>query len=81
MTRLEAQEICAALTAGRSFATRHQEEEWGLVSRRDGRFEKWSHRLLQEGGEESSRDILSEEQVIELLVTWYSYDRIKAGLR
>lgn len=80
MTRSEAQEICQALRAGRSFSTRFQEESWGLKMRRDGRFERWSHRLLQDGGEEKRKDILSEEEVLESLVTWHSFERIKAGL-
>ena len=81
MTRDEAMQICAALRSGRRFATRHQEEEWGLHAGPDGTFRKWSHRLLQEGGEESHDETLTEAELVTLLTTWYGFERIKAGLR
>lgn len=81
MTHAEAAEFIAALRAGRAFATRFQEEEWGLRARPDGRFDKWSHRLLMEGGDERSDEILSEAELEALLVKWYSLPRMKAGLR
>lgn len=81
MTRAEAQQFVNALRAGKVFATRHQEEEWGLSAAADGTFRKWSHRLLQEGGEESHEETLSEEALLTLLETWYSFERMSRGLR
>ncbi len=81
MTQDEALTLVAALRAGKTFATRHQEDEWGLRVRKDGRFDKWSHRLLIEGGEEHATDVLDEGELVALLVKWYGFDRIKAGLR
>jgi hypothetical protein len=81
MTREEAQQFCAALRAGKAFATRHQEDEWGLYARPDGQFRKWSHRLLQEGGEESAEETLDEAALLALLEKWYDYERMRRGLR
>lgn len=81
MTNAEAMDFMAELRAGRAFATRFQEEEWGLRALPDGRFERWSHRLLDDGREERSDEILDETELEALLVKWYSFVRMKAGLR
>jgi hypothetical protein len=81
MTRAEAQQFVDALRAGKVFATRHQEEEWGLSASADGTFRRWSHRLLQDGGEESHDETLSETELITLLETWYGFERMSRGLR
>ena len=80
MTLTEAQAICNELRSGKSFGTRYQEDEWGLHANTDGTFQRWSRRSLPDG-DESSTDILSEEDLIDLLVTWQGYERIKLGLR
>jgi hypothetical protein len=81
MTCIEARAICDALRGGKRFATRFQEEEWGLETDPDGRFRKWSRRLAPDCTEESNSETLREEELIEFLMTWYGYERIKAGLR
>lgn len=82
MTRDEAMAIARALRGGKRFATRFQEESWGLEARPDGGFRKWSERVdPYDGREESSDETLDEEALIVLLTTWYGYERVAAGLR
>jgi len=82
MTREEAQRFVGQLKNGKEFATRFQEEEWGLRLLDGDQFQKWSHRVElftndkgeMDGRDENSQEILTEEQVIELMMKWYSYD-------
>lgn len=80
MTRDEAIRIVAALRAGKTYATRYQEQEWGLEVRPDGTFREWRHQGGQDG-ESSSESTPTEEEVIANFMEWYEYPRTAAGLR
>lgn len=83
MTEAEAMTLVAALKSGKRFATRFQEEEWGIMYEGNGRFQKWSHRVepFEGGKEEWSHEQMSEAEVVALFMAYYSFDRMQAGLR
>ncbi|MDO8435625.1 MAG: hypothetical protein Q7S89_03040 [bacterium] len=77
MNRNEAQKFVDELKNNKEFVTRFHDDEWGLKYIGVDRFKKWSNRLEREGYQE----ILSEDQVISLMMEYYSYEIMKGGLR
>ncbi len=75
MTEAEARLIVARLKAGRSFATRFQEQEWGVDPLPDGRFRKWSRDSSYERIERSE-ETLTEDEAVRLFIL-YNYPMIK----
>jgi len=80
MTEAEARAILDQLRAGKRFATRIQEEGWGLESAKGGTFRLWSYQVEPDGTENRSDETLSAEQAVAGLKI-YGFARIKAGLR
>ena len=76
MSREEAQKFVDALKQGRRFSTRFQEEEWNLSYRKNGKFKRWSHREdpYDPSKSDTSTEIMSEQEVIELMMKRYNYD-------
>jgi len=80
MTAEEAGRIVDELKRGRRFAARTQEQEWRLERSEDGRFRKWACERTPDGRQEDVT-LLTEGEVIDMLVRWYRFDVIMAQLR
>lgn len=80
MTEEEARRIVVALREGVRFATRLHKREWSLETAEDGRFRKWTCEYTQDGRREDVQ-MMSEREVVDLLVQWYRYDVMVEQLR
>ncbi len=83
LTAAEAKKILKELKAGKRFATRFQEQEWGLYySDGDDRYIEWGREadLSGRGKDRSFENRLSEDEAIGLLKQ-YSYNRTRGGMR
>jgi hypothetical protein len=80
MTEAEARAILDLIRGGKRFATRIQEEGWGLETAKGGKFRLWSFKFEPDGTENKSDERISEDDAIARLKI-YTFERIKAGLR
>lgn len=80
MSEEEARRFVAQLQNGKRFATRFQEDEWGLDFLGNGRYRKWSRRNRQDEviAEET---VLTEAELLALLMHSYRYDVMAARLQ
>lgn len=83
MNRTEAEQFVSLLKEGRSFVTRFQEQEWGLEYLPDtDRFREWGREEDYGAGTARNFDeTITEEQLIEKLMKYYSLEIMKHGLR
>lgn len=82
MTRSEAKKIMDKIKKGKKYSTRFQEQEWGIYFQENGSFVEWGREtdLSGNGKDHSFENILNEQQVIELLLS-YNYKRTLSGLK
>lgn len=83
MNREEAVEFVSFLKNGKSYATRFQEQEWGLFYEPNlGTFREWGRELDTRTGEINTFDkTLSEAELVERLMTYYNFKKMIEGLR
>jgi len=81
MTAAEADQLITRLSNGESFATRFQEQEWGLEALSDGSFREWRYDASAEPPDDRSEDVLTEAQLRAKLMRDYSFEVMAARFR